>query len=834
MKKVLSIILSLLMVVSCMTCLLTSPAGTASAASASVSVTGANLLADITAADFTHHHASPNASKFSDATVTVGEEEVAAIRVGGAAYQKVYFTKTLTAGVTYTFSYSIKGDVMTNDTKVLLKDNLNEPDSIGSTTGEYMVTKPTSPQDVTDGVDRTYDPFTPTVTGDYVFAIAFDNKTTDTNADYIYNLSLIPTTDVSAKVEGNGAASVAAGENNSLIFTATPYGDSSFLGWYDAQGTNVGSDLTYTYTGDLVANPVTAKFNGTNLAAASNVAANWTEDGPNAPKFADATESQFGGNSVTLSSIRWQGVYLPLGFALEAGKTYNLQFSYYSDVAPQALAVVDGDTTTYSSTDSGKLTNYSASLIKAVDYSSASSATKVEWHTLKAEITPTAACANPELYFYFAGNITNGSTNQAIVADLSVSEPLPKYNVTATANGNGTASASVATATEGTVVTFTATANDGEQFLGWYNAEGTPVSTNATYTATVGAADLTLTAKFTQNNLLGNLKAADFTHHDQWSNPDKLSDTTITVGDSEVSAIRFGGAQYQVFYFTKELTAGVTYQYSFSVKSACKYHATRIFKASEITTGGNSLTSTSGEYLLNAYLSAGVDASAGIDRTFDTFTPTETDTYAFFIKFAELTDSTAEDVAAYMYNISLVEVVPEYSVAVNTEGNGKATASASTVEKGTEVTFTATTNDSYFLGWYDADDDLVSTKAVYTTAINADTTLTAKFTGTNLLGNLTASDITHQEKWATKEDNVLITVGDETVNAIKVSYLNDQGYYFTCDLTAGKKYTFSFGIKFMFLRITNHFHKFRSFLCRSSGYTFIDILFHKRPFRMIV
>ena len=95
----------------------------------------------------------------------------------------------------------------------------------------------------------------------------------------------------------------------------------------------------------------------------------------------------------------------------------------------------------------------------------------------------------------------NGKT----ISSITITRPVKKYTVSATAGAGGSvtiANASGATVTSGTEVeantslTFTATPNEGYEFVNWTDASNTAVvSTEATYTATVTAA-ISLTANF--------------------------------------------------------------------------------------------------------------------------------------------------------------------------------------------------------------------------------------------------------------------------------------------------------------------------------------------------
>lgn len=95
-----------------------------------------------------------------------------------------------------------------------------------------------------------------------------------------------------------------------------------------------------------------------------------------------------------------------------------------------------------------------------------------------------------------------GSTTY--LKSITIIRAAKKYKVSATAKDGGSvtiANASGATVTSGTEVgantslTFTATPNDGYEFVNWTDASNMEVSTNATYTTTVSA-EISLTANF--------------------------------------------------------------------------------------------------------------------------------------------------------------------------------------------------------------------------------------------------------------------------------------------------------------------------------------------------
>ena len=94
-----------------------------------------------------------------------------------------------------------------------------------------------------------------------------------------------------------------------------------------------------------------------------------------------------------------------------------------------------------------------------------------------------------------------GSTTY--LKSITITRPVKKYTVSATAGEGGSVSikngsSEVTSGTEveaNTSLTFTATPNDGYEFVNWTDASNKAVSTNATYTTTVTAA-ISLTANF--------------------------------------------------------------------------------------------------------------------------------------------------------------------------------------------------------------------------------------------------------------------------------------------------------------------------------------------------
>lgn len=116
-------------------------------------------------------------------------------------------------------------------------------------------------------------------------------------------------------------------------------------------------------------------------------------------------------------------------------------------------------------------------------------------------------------YTVTSNDVLNGSSciylyriasSTTYLKSITITRPVKKYKVSATAGAGGSVSIANASGTtvnsgseveENTSLTFTATPNEGYEFVNWTDANNKPVSTEATYTTTVTAA-ISLTANF--------------------------------------------------------------------------------------------------------------------------------------------------------------------------------------------------------------------------------------------------------------------------------------------------------------------------------------------------
>lgn len=210
---------------------------------------------------------------------------------------------------------------------------------------------------------------------------------------------------------------------------------------------------------------------------------------------ADNTSYTATGGTVTLGAAN--NVYAENGYKL--GSDFNK--SGYIKITLSGTKLQEGDVIKISAISSkvGK-----GGLVAYTGTTAGSSSVSLGNMTQKSEdisYTVTASDILNGLSTFYIYRKTNEST---YVKSISITRPVKKYKVSATAGAGGSvsiANASGTTVNSGTEVeantslTFTATPNDGYEFVNWTDASNTAVSTNATYTTTVTAA-ISLTANF--------------------------------------------------------------------------------------------------------------------------------------------------------------------------------------------------------------------------------------------------------------------------------------------------------------------------------------------------
>ncbi len=697
MKKLVSLVLSVLIVFGCISCAFSSIA----LADGSATVAGENLLADLSAEDFTH---CDGWGTRVDEQILVGGTNHNAIGLTAATSgQFYYFKKSLTAGKEYNFSFTAHSTNVDNITHIRVFDEQYANSKVNGTTdgGNYLLNKePTGNSIYNTEATYTYS-LTPTTTVNYVFVIRLNATKDSAGSDkvYFYDFSLTETFNVACDADGNGTASVVANGANAT-FTATANEGEEFLGWYDGE-TLVDENATYT-TAINANTTLIAKFTTYDLMDADL----WGMDPQrtnltftvNGEQLVVGGTNEFAYHYATVNlkpntTYKWK-------FAVNEGNTYD----YYS-IWPTSVGISEVrdncqnpsgyDTAKRIATQNLFLNNFVAN---------------EGWHDVTITFTTNATDISYQLFLRQKEEAGAGTTYKNMHLEEVV-------NVSASAVGNGTASVSKNTCSVGEEVTFTATPKTAEEFLGWYDGE-TLVDENATYTTAINA-NTTLIAKFTTKNLLVDISKSDFSGVLQsgWLT-NSITDTTVTDGEVTYPAVSLPTySSGQTFAFEKELEAGYAYTYSFK---AIGENVDDLWYVRVTSDGSNTIFNAMPPVAVSGTVAEGAAYSF-------TLRPTATATYEFIIAPNKYNEG-ATSGSVKVYDFSLVKGNAFYTVSATAEGRGTASVSKTVCDAGEEVTFTAAaeSNDVTFDGWYDGE-ARVSTVLEYTLAINENTALVAKF-----------------------------------------------------------------------------------------------------------
>lgn len=377
MKKLLSVLLSVLLVCGCITCLLTSPAS---------AETTDNLLSGYTVDNWTANNGLTGSDYFEQ--VTESDKGGYAFKLKTPDYRAMHTTFALEANVTYKLSFSVKSNVLfsqlhifptvTDESTTVYENqggvswtaisnirivstawNLN-PDKGYKAMNENFTQ---NGQEITQDWYRYEVTFTPTKSTNYDLAIkwAGDMSTKDTlsvndKGEYVQasgshswnntyatvilsDLTLVKKSSLSVETVGNGAVTSTAGadvyEGDKVTLKATPYQDAEFLGWYDKTTDKlVSSEKEYKDFAVGTSTGLVAKFTGVNLLD-GYTASNWVRNGsyevsnPNTFKQSEVTHK--GGYSTRYAAANYNHAHLSLG-TVEEGKTYRFSFSMASNV----------------------------------------------------------------------------------------------------------------------------------------------------------------------------------------------------------------------------------------------------------------------------------------------------------------------------------------------------------------------------------------------------------------------------------------------------------------------------------------------------------------------
>lgn len=215
---------------------------------------------------------------------------------------------------------------------------------------------------------------------------------------------------------------------------------------------------------------------------------------------------------------------------LQAGDIITItSYADNSGMGVKASAKANGNAITITSSTATKVNTTSSYTVKSDDVLNGSSC----------------------IYLYRSANSTT------YLKSITITRAAKKYTVFATAGTGGSvtiANASGATVTSGTEVgantslTFTATPNDGYEFVNWTDASNTEVSTNATYTTTVSA-EISLTANFKAKTPTGDDVIYNWNTIGSQKKNIAVTKGTKNINGTSVPCINFG-SNYDVRRYT--------------------------------------------------------------------------------------------------------------------------------------------------------------------------------------------------------------------------------------------------------------------------------------------
>ena len=586
----------------------------------------------------------------------------------------------------------------------------------------------------------------------------FLNKTENgTDVVYFKNAWVKEKVKAEAVALGNGTATVSKNDcsyGDTVIYTATPFEGEVFKGWYKGDEL-LSNDSSFTYTVDSAITSLTAKFSTNNL---MNVAI-WGES-PNKASITieNAVEDDF--NTIKLSSIDWNFFYINM--ELNPNTTYKFYYDVKTALKLEDLQIWPtkcGGTTKSDGNITYDTENYTtADRLLQITSFPAVNANQTWFENNSFEFTTNATDTSYQLFLKFAGFIDKATDGVANVyfKNVYVKE---KISANALSMGNGDATISVTEGEIGDPVTYSATPDAMENFVGWYK-KYTLVSTDAVYNTTLVSGDNTLTARFTTKNNM-NVKS--------WNaNPLKPSiKVTGETLDNE-NVIKVVNADYNLYYIDAELNPKTEYQLTFDFKSALKFEQMQIWPTK---CGGTAKSDGNVTYDTENYTTAdrilftgGYDGTNNLSKTWEhtdpngwyednviSFTTNATDTsYQIFFKMNGFVDKNLNaNNEIYFKNVKIVDPNSkrEDFVIVSEDINGETIADVndlSVVETvatdngdGTitaDVIYENNADMLIFKGWYE-NNTLKSNDLSYTfnaEEVNA-SFLTAKFVNRNLL-----------------------------------------------------------------------------------------------------
>ena len=547
-----------------------------------------------------------------------------------------------------------------------------------------------------------------------------------------------------------GTAELYPGEK--ITLTATPKSGYMFTGW-SVDGVTISTSKNYTvaveegktYTAnfalsgaDYTVNNTTGTKTNVSGARCSTWTYNTTETNPvplQLTSTAGSTEvyglsnnydrlfayaydvNTTGYNTITYTLSVPEG-YIITGYEM----TYWLGSSSYAE---EEQVTVSNSTSTNTPTDTSDQTLYASGL------------------TEQTTSFTVSASQTGQQYIGFSSFIVS-------VLSTGGGEVVPtQYTVTVSTNGiGGTATVNgeqTVTVNAGTSVSFSATPNEGYEFVNWTNGTS-EVSGDNPFSAPINA-NITLTANFRETEQGGGEVEVAQLDRTNW---------TVTASTQEPAEAQWGGGgetrhaidNSETTFWHSQWDASkptVPHWIQFNLGGLYEISAINYVSLSSVTNQNNGQIKDYRLYISSSDISANINSTTYVPNGLE---PVKDDVFTYGTTNHHNVTLDAPVIGQYIYllvddsyNVDASGVKfancaefyasgkPAYTVSATASPNngGTASVSANVIGAGESVTFTATTNAGYnFLGWYNGE-VRVSEKLEYTQAITADLTLTAKY-----------------------------------------------------------------------------------------------------------
>lgn len=316
---------------------------------------------------------------------------------------------------------------------------------------------------------------------------------------------------------------VIAKEGDKCVFTAAPLKGNEFEGWYDAKGNLISKELVLEYTTpNSLESPVArfksgspamewASFEGLELGDLV-----YFDESDNYKKVVNNDIFDIIGVDKAGNYLRWQKMTVTNKMAhsgknsvnlmtmyshagrkitgLEKNTEYAISFwTYIAEGSDQKLTanIFPNDTMPVYPNANGEMFDRPSS--QAIGYS-ASFGPMNKWQEVTVRFN-SGDCDEVMLWIYL-----NGPNSNVWADDFAIFKPA-EVSVVAGLGGSATASEN-GMIVKGSEVTFTATPNAGNNFIGWEDENGKTVSTDAVYTTKING-DVSLKAVFDGYNMPG-------------------------------------------------------------------------------------------------------------------------------------------------------------------------------------------------------------------------------------------------------------------------------------------------------------------------------------------